>query len=139
MNHSPPPHCISLLPQTSPLPHAFHWICSPSASFTLDQAPSNLHITSGLGICLTPEYDRIATASWQCPYCPPFHPSSWLLPLHLPKHSVALSTNALPRICPSFQGRQMPPSSSRTPDPPFRSYFHASETPSLFVTLLLSL
>ncbi|CAN0310407.1 unnamed protein product, partial [Rangifer tarandus platyrhynchus] len=54
MNHLPPPHCISLLPQTSPLRHAFQWICSPYASFMLDLASSNPHITSGLGICLTP-------------------------------------------------------------------------------------
>lgn len=58
---------------------------------------------------------------WQCPYCPPFHPSSGSIPSTFP-NTLALSTNALPRICPSFQGRQMPPSSQRTPDPPFKLF-----------------
>lgn len=110
----------------TPPPNFSSPTCFPMDMFSIRQ----FHAWSGflqpshhiwIRICFTPEYDRILTASWQCPYCSPFHPLSWLLPLHLSKHSVALSTNVLPQICLSFQGRQMPPSSSRTPDPPFRS------------------
>lgn len=52
--------------------------------------------------------------SWVWSYCDSFlatpilssfHLLSCLPPLHLPKHSIALSTNVLPLICPSFQSR----------------------------------
>lgn len=62
LDHLPPPPYISLLPKIS-LPHA---CCFPLDTFSipslmLDLASSNLSITSGLQICLTPRFNHIVT------------------------------------------------------------------------------
>lgn len=106
LNHLPPSPCISFLPQTSPFPHA--WWCPldpfPSLNLVLDLASSNFGITSGSWIILSlaTEYNHIVTASWQCPSYPPSCPLLRLPPLHLPKHSIVLSTSVFPAICSSY-------------------------------------
>lgn len=100
LNHLPPSPCISLLPKTSPFPHAWWFPLDPfpSRNLVLDLASSNFGITSGSRICLATEYNHIVTASWQSPSYPHSGPLLYLPPLHLPKHSVALSTNVFPAI-----------------------------------------
>lgn len=70
-------------------------------NLVLDLASSNFGITSGSRMCLATEYNHRVTASWQCPSYPPSCPLLCLPPLHLPKHSIALSTNVFPAICSS--------------------------------------